>query len=170
MERHPAMPDIERLQRVRRVIARHVEQDIAEASAEDDAERGPHQEIIDVLAADQIWRPAGQRQAIAPADQQPDNIGERVPADRERAERDRDRVDRRERDRKSGICLPIYGSPDAPVIGKPTTDCRRRRAVGADAWVGGCLMQGWGSRDFRLSGNDGLLLLHRVCSERSSSG
>src|ERR1700730_8692986 len=47
MEGHPAMPDIERLERVSRVIARHVEEDIAEASAEDDAECGPYQKVVD---------------------------------------------------------------------------------------------------------------------------
>ena len=50
------------------------------------------------LARDQMRRPSGESEAIAPADQQPDNIGERVPADREGPDRDRDRIDRGKRD------------------------------------------------------------------------
>src|SRR6516165_10187940 len=47
-----------------------------------------------------MWRAPGEKETIAPADQEPDDIGDRVPADRHRAERDRDRIDRRERDRE----------------------------------------------------------------------
>ena len=61
-------------------------------------ERRPDQEIVDVLAGDEVGRPVGEHQAIAPADHQPDDIGERIPADRERPQRDRDRVDRRKGD------------------------------------------------------------------------
>ena len=60
VERHPAMPQIERLQRVLDVVARLVEQHIADPPAEHDAERRPYQEIVDVAALDETRRPVRQ--------------------------------------------------------------------------------------------------------------
>src|SRR5271157_5220565 len=94
------MPDVERLERMKDVVAGFVEENVADTPAEDDAERRPHEEVVDVLAASEMWRPPGESETITPADQQPDDIGERVPADRHGAERDRDRINRRERDQK----------------------------------------------------------------------
>ena len=51
VKRHPAVPEIERLDRVREIIGRIVEQHVAEPAAEHDAERRPDQEIVDVAAA-----------------------------------------------------------------------------------------------------------------------
>ena len=59
VERHAAMPQVERLERVIDVIAGLVEQHVADAAAEHDAERRPYQEIVDVLARDQMRRPVG---------------------------------------------------------------------------------------------------------------
>src|SRR6516162_7723824 len=94
------MPDIKRLERVQEVVAGLVKEDITNAPAEDDAECRPHQKVVDVLAANEAGRPSGESEAVTPPDQQTDDIGERVPADRDRTERDRDRIDRRKRDRK----------------------------------------------------------------------
>ena len=49
MERHPAVPDVERLPRRRDVVAGAVEQHVAQPPAEDDAERHPGDEIIHLL-------------------------------------------------------------------------------------------------------------------------
>ena len=48
-------------------------------------------------------RPVGQRKAIPPSEQQADDIGERVPADRDGSDRDRDRVYGGKRDGENGI-------------------------------------------------------------------
>ena len=53
---HPAMPQIERLERVLEVVAGLVEQHIADPPAEHDAERRPYQEIVDVAALDETRR------------------------------------------------------------------------------------------------------------------
>ena len=68
-----------------------VEQHVADAAAEDDAERDPDDEIVEIgdgqrrLAAPQRFV-ADQRAGIEPAEQNADDIGERVPADRERTD------------------------------------------------------------------------------------
>src|SRR5215469_6038807 len=80
MKRHAAAPDIERLYRVSEVISRVVEQHVADAAAEDDAERRPDEKIVDILGAHEVWRPPDEGQAVAPTDHQPDDIGKRVPA------------------------------------------------------------------------------------------
>src|ERR1700690_4143596 len=47
VERHPALPQIERLDRVLDVIDQIVEQHVADAAAEHDAKRRPDEEIVD---------------------------------------------------------------------------------------------------------------------------
>ena len=69
-----------------------VEHHVAEAAAEDDAERHPQHEVVEV-GDRQRRRPAphalvaDQPPRVEPAEQDADDIGERVPADRERADR-----------------------------------------------------------------------------------
>src|SRR5260370_17560515 len=46
--------------------------------------------------------PSGQSEAIPPANQQPDNVGERIPADRKGSDPDRDRIDHRKRNHEEG--------------------------------------------------------------------
>jgi hypothetical protein len=97
MERHPAVPQVERLQLVFEVVARLVEQDIADAAAEHDGERRPYQEIVDIIAPHPARRAVGQCQAIPPAEQQAGDIGQRIPANRERSDSYCDRIYRGKR-------------------------------------------------------------------------
>src|SRR3546814_186273 len=89
----PAFPHLRNLDRVGEIEARLVEQDEAEPAAEDHAERRPDEEVVELLRPDQAGRPFGEPQAIAPAEQQPGDIGKRVPPDRERADRNGDGVE-----------------------------------------------------------------------------
>ena len=91
---------------------RIVEQHIAGAAAEDDADRDPEDEIVDLRQRDRR-RPApqlfalDQRAGIDPAQHDAADIGQRIPADRDRPERDgdRDRIpERRWRGRASCPC------------------------------------------------------------------
>src|SRR5690606_10347883 len=83
---------LEHFERVQPEHVRFVEEDVAEAAAEDDAERRPKQEIVYLRHAER--RAAGRPQAVAadqpdhpaPAEDEADNVGERVPAQRERAD------------------------------------------------------------------------------------
>ena len=100
MKRHPAMPQVQRFDRVLQIIAGLIKQHITDAAAEHDAEGRPNQKIIDIAALDEARRPVRQDQAIAPADQQPGNIGEGIPADDKRADRDGHRINGWERDRE----------------------------------------------------------------------
>ena len=85
----PPFHSCEDLERVRGEMRQVVEQHVADAAAEDDAERHPEHEIVEV-GDRQRRRPAPQplvadeRARIEPAEQDADDIGERVPADRER--------------------------------------------------------------------------------------
>src|SRR4051812_30077255 len=115
------MPQIERLDRVLAVIAEIVEQHIAEPAAEHDPERCPGQKIVEVAPVDQAWRARGDPDAIAPADQQREDVGKRVPANGERADRDRDRIDRRKRDREERH-RRCYTGPPLPRQAHPTTN------------------------------------------------
>ena len=82
-----------------------VEQHVAGAAAEDDAERHPQHEVVEVGERDRRRSapgPLGFQDAarINPAEQDAADIGERIPADRKRPDRDRDRIEGRERDRE----------------------------------------------------------------------
>src|SRR5260370_5267243 len=94
------MPQLERFERVQQVVAGLVEQHVADPAAEHHSERRPYQEIIDILALDALRWTIRESEAIAPADQEPDDIGERIPANRKRPDRDRHRIDRGKRDRE----------------------------------------------------------------------
>ena len=93
MERHPAGPDLQRLDGVLHVIAEIVEQHVADAAAEHDAERDPDEEIIELCRVEHVRRPARHGEAITPSDQQPRNVCERVPPDREGPKLDQDGID-----------------------------------------------------------------------------
>ena len=87
------MPDRNDLARIFEIEARVVEQHIADTAAENDAERRPDEKIVDRLARDDLGRLGGYPQAIAPAQYQPDNIGQGIPADGDRADREQHRID-----------------------------------------------------------------------------
>src|ERR1700704_3256648 len=93
MERHAALPELQALPGVLGEIARIVDQHIADASAEDDAERHPEDEVV--VVGDGEWRrptperiAADDRARIEPAQKDTDDIGERIPADGDRPEAD----------------------------------------------------------------------------------
>src|ERR1700751_2237888 len=75
-----------------------IEQHITNAAAENDAERDPDDEIVEIgdgergRAAPQFWRRYN-RAGIKPAADNADDISERVPAYRKRADGDEDRID-----------------------------------------------------------------------------
>src|SRR5580692_3580554 len=119
VEGHPAVPYVNRLDRMIDIVARLVEQNVSDPPSENNAERCPHQEIVDILPPDQMRRPSGQSQAIPPADQQPDNVGERIPADRKGSERDRDRIDRREGHYEEGHERACGGMFEGPPVAGP---------------------------------------------------
>ncbi len=99
MERHAALPDLEDGERVGEIMGQIVEQHIAEPAAQHHPEGGPEQEIVELLRRDR--RAARFPQFAAPHEalgigdgkQQAEDIGERVPADGERADREGDGVD-----------------------------------------------------------------------------
>ena len=78
-----------------------VEQHVAEPATEDDAERHPQDEVVEVddgqrrFAAPQPFR-ADDGAGIDPAAEDADDIGERVPADRERSDLDQHGIEGRE--------------------------------------------------------------------------
>src|SRR5690606_22890749 len=123
VEGHAAAPDGEDLGRVLGEEGGLVEEDVAEAAAEDDAEDHPGEEVVGLLRAHRR-RAAPERRAaaeegdVAPADEEPGDIGERVPADGEldaaEAEREEDRVDLGE-GQDEGHEAPSIGGAGGPV-------------------------------------------------------
>src|SRR6185437_9067025 len=93
MERHPAMPDLQDLEWMREIEIRLVEEDVAEPAAEHDADRRPGEEIVDIEGFGRDRRPPREAQAPAPAEDEPGDIGERLPADREGPQMHQHRVD-----------------------------------------------------------------------------
>jgi hypothetical protein len=83
VERHAAAPEIEDLDRVVDILLEIVEQHVADAAAEDDAQRGPDKKVVDVDRPRDHRRLLGDPERIAPADDQAGDIGERIPAKRE---------------------------------------------------------------------------------------
>ena len=98
MEGHAAVPHRGNLERVRPEIARLVEENEAEPAANHNAERDPEQKIVGLadghrrLAVPQI-RPRQEIAPVQPAEQNAGHIGEPVPADGERSDGERDRID-----------------------------------------------------------------------------
>src|SRR6266481_3354525 len=125
MKRHAAIPDLENLQRVLDEMRQIVEQHIAGASAQDDAERHPKDEIVEVFDL-QRRRPtpvsfiANHSAGVGPAQQNAENIRQRVPTDREGPNGDQHGVEVRKRngrdrhDGESGV--HDLSSPDPNLI------------------------------------------------------
>src|SRR5215471_17419259 len=117
------------------IVARLIEQDVADPASKHDTERRPHQEVVDILPRNQMRRSSGQSQAITPADQQPDDVGKRIPADGKRSDRNCNRVDRRKRDRKKWheqACGTIRGTGVSSASYKgPKADRQGTRPIGS---------------------------------------
>ena len=119
VERHAAVPQLEDFERMGGEIRQIVKQHIAGAAAQDDAERHPQHEVVEVgerqrrLAAPQ---PVGAHDGarIDPADQDAENISERIPADGERAEMHQHRIDMGVGNDEKGHCgFPACRAPVA---------------------------------------------------------
>ena len=93
MERHAASPEGEGGQRVREVEARLVEQDVAQTSAQDDAQRRPQEKVVDLHRRQDLGRLLADTAHHPPTDHEACNIRQGVPADGEGPELDQNRVD-----------------------------------------------------------------------------
>ena len=100
MKGHAAFPEFEYVERMGEVIARIVEQHVAEPAADDHAEGAIDEKVVDALAARPLGAapiafvghdPADER----PAEHQARDIGERVPADGQRPPLHENGIDRR---------------------------------------------------------------------------
>lgn len=92
VERHAAIPQLEDLQRVEDHLGT-VEDHIAEPAAQDDAQRRVEHQIIGLRADHRRGGLGEQSQQIPPARDDARDIGERVPAQIKRAERQRNGVE-----------------------------------------------------------------------------
>lgn len=107
MERHAAFPQFEDRGGMIDEEGQVVEQHVAGAAAEDDAERDPQDEVVDLHQRDRR-RSAPQalvlqeRARIEPAEHDAADIGQRIPADREWTDLDRDRLEGGKVDQQKG--------------------------------------------------------------------
>jgi hypothetical protein len=86
MEGHAAFPDSQDRAGIGQIESRLVEQHEAQPPAQYHAQNHPGQDIVDLLGSNQMRRPVGQSQAVAPSQQHPPHIGKRVPANGKRAQ------------------------------------------------------------------------------------
>ena len=90
---HPAFPDGKDFQRIGQVVARFVEQHLPQPAANDHAKHAVEQQVVELLDCHQ---PGAGANAVA-AEQnklnESDQIHQTVPAHRERADREGDRVE-----------------------------------------------------------------------------
>ena len=95
----PPSQSLQDLDRIGEVEFRAVEEDVAEPAAEDDPQGRVEDHVVGMTAGHRRAGPVDQLQQIPPADQDPGEIGERIPAQRERpVEQGRARA----RDRRTG--------------------------------------------------------------------
>jgi hypothetical protein len=106
VERHAAFPDDQDLQRMGQEVARLIEEDVAQPSAQDDTERRPQEEVVDLGRRQEQGRFLADAAHDAPSDHQARDVGERVPADGERPELDQHRIDLRIGDKERGHGRP----------------------------------------------------------------
>ncbi len=101
VKRHPAVPKLQDLARIGDEIRRIVEQHITEPSAQHDAQRAPQQKIVELRRRRAGRPPRPQRRlrhqalGIPQRQQQPEDVGQRIPAHHNRPERKGNRVDPR---------------------------------------------------------------------------
>ncbi len=116
-----------------------VEQHVADAPAEDDADGAPDDEIVDVGGLHRRpGRPpdrlvADQRLGVPPAEEDADDIGQRIPADGERPDLDQHRVDGGKGMANSVILASRPSAPSAtapPLSHRPAGAARRLQRRG----------------------------------------
>ena len=107
MKRHAALPQFEDFGGVLKEEREIVEQHIAGAATEDDADRHPENEIVHLRQRDR-GRPApqlfvlDQRARVNPAQHDAADIGQRIPPDRDRPDRNGDGIENRKCDGENG--------------------------------------------------------------------
>ncbi len=100
MEGHAAVPHLDGPHRIGRDGSEIVEQDVTEAAAGYDADRGPEDEVVDLLqgggrlAIRPQMRPLQEVTGDHPAEKNAGDIGQPIPVDRQRTDRKGDRIDR----------------------------------------------------------------------------
>ena len=107
VKRHAALPQFEDLRRMLDEEFEIVEQHIAGAAAEDDTEGDPEDEVVELRQRDRR-RPAPQllvpeqRACVDPTQDDAADVGQRIPADCDRPDRNRDRVEDGKGDQEKG--------------------------------------------------------------------
>ena len=141
MERHAALPELHDLRRMREEIGRVVEQHVADPAAEDDAERHPQDEVVEIddgqrrLAAPEPFG-ADDGAGVDPAAENADDIGERIPADRERPDLDQHGIEGGEGEGE-GRHVPGVADKCGGDAAVPQVKSRyRTRRVGLDTMTG----------------------------------
>src|SRR3546814_2271155 len=90
VQRHAAVPELEDLDRMAEVIAEIVEEDIADAPADDDAEHRIEDHVVGVAARHRGAGLRDQLQQIPVTDEDSRSIGKRIPADGQAEDAERD--------------------------------------------------------------------------------
>ena len=93
MEGHPAFPDRQQLGRVVEVVGQVVEEDVAEAPAEDHAEGCVQDEIMQILDGQRDVAGGGARLDHEEGGGQAQDVHQPVPSEGNRAEPDQDGID-----------------------------------------------------------------------------
>jgi hypothetical protein len=104
MERHAALPHFENAERIGDQLAEPVNQHVTDAAADDRAESDVEHDVVDVLRLDAAPRLLRVRARAEPAEHEPDEVHDPVPAHRDRADLERNGIEVR-------ICK--QGSPAA---------------------------------------------------------
>src|SRR4051794_29222450 len=91
MKRHAPIPELQYLQWMLQILAEIVEQHIAQATAQNDAQRGIENQIVGMTARKRRTRLLQQLQQIPIADEDAGEVSETVPAEIEGADMQRDR-------------------------------------------------------------------------------
>ena len=80
VERHAAVPQLQDVDRVLEIIGEIVEQDVADAAAEDDPQRGVKDQVVGMAAGHRRAGLLDQLQQVPIADENAGEVGEAVPA------------------------------------------------------------------------------------------
>jgi hypothetical protein len=92
VEGHSAVPQLEDVDRVLEVVAEVVEQNVADAAAEDDSERRVEHEVVGMAASHRASRLLDQLQQVPIADENAGQVRKAVPPQLEESEVERDRI------------------------------------------------------------------------------
>jgi len=93
VERHAALPDREDLERMLQEVGALVEDDVAQAAAEDHPEDAVEEQVVEVIARDRRAAGGDAARAEPPERAERGEVHEAVPADRQRADREGDRIE-----------------------------------------------------------------------------